>query len=797
MPRRLDAKEFRWTCPPSWIPKAKKSDSATSPFIGQQRALDALKMGLAIEAPGYHVFVAGLEGGEKFDDLRPLLDRVRLSCPLLRDHVYVHNFEDPIRPQHIALEPGRGTALATAMGDWREALTRDIPRALRAEEHQNAREKLIRHYSKAEGQLFKRLSKRAEAAGLALVTIEDENGTRPDIMLKVGDQVVPMDDLSGLPAKERPAAAKLRRLELARAGLLDQLTKSRRKAHLMGLRLARELRRVDEGRVRDLVEGLTIALAEELEADEELGGWLGDAAGFALNNLHLFHRGPGMEDEDEAPIGIEVFEVNVVRAAKQGDCPVVLESHPNYSNLFGAVERGRLRQGPGHFHLAVRAGSLLAAEGGILVMDARDVISEAEVWRALKRTLQNHQLHIHALESLSPLGVTGVRPEPAPLDLKVVLVGDNHLFDTLHDSDPDFQEIFKVKAEFEDDLILEKSTVRQMVQALRAFRAEESLLPFADSGLCALIEEAVESAGARMRISVRLPHAYDTAREASYWARQAGKRQIDRTSVQEAVRQYRRQHDSETDWHQRAVLEGIYEIDTQGTRVGTLNALTVVSLGPLASGRVARISASVSAGDDTTLNIEREVDLSGPIHTKGVLILETFLRARLGQVRTLPFRAALTFDQSYGPIDGDSASSTEAYAMLSAIAKLPLRQDLAVTGALSMRGDVLAVGGVNDKIKGFFGLCQARGLTGTQGVLIPRANIHDLMLEGDLLAACKAGKFHIYAVDRIEQGLSILTGMSAGRPSKAGTYPKDTVFGKVVAALKQFEKNQKSDSKGT
>jgi predicted ATP-dependent protease len=807
-PRRLRPRELRWTCPAAWIPKAAKRRTGQDPvsnLIGQERPLESLRMGLAVHAPGYNVFLSGIGGAERFKTVTKILDKVRLECPLLRDHVFLHNFLDPVRPRHLALAAGQGAKLVEGMRDWRRAMKREIPRLLESEEHQERRQQFFQRYATAETQLFRRLARRARSAGLALVQVEEEGSVRPDIYLMVGEKAVAPDALGQLPEEERPNETELRRLMMAREGLQAQLRKARHQARLLGLRLLREVQNLDEGRVREVVQGLTIAAAEEIGADEELAAWLGDGAAFALANLHLFRRqAPGedpaaSEDEDENggsnKPGLEVYEVNLVRSAEEGRCPIVTELHPNYSNLFGAVERRLLSSGAGYFHLAVRPGSLLAADGGLLVLSARDVFKEAEVWRSLKRTLQNHHLEIHSIEGMSPLGVTGVRPEPIPIDLKVVLVGDNDLYEVLHDSDFDFPRIFKVKAEFDDNLPLDQANVVRLVRVLRELGEREGLLPFADTGLRALVERAVEDAGRQTRLSARVPALADYAREASYWARKGGKRRIDRAAVDEARRQFRLQHAADPEWFLRSVLDGVYEIQTAGERVGSVNALTVVSIGPLPFGRVARVSASVALGEDSTLNIEREVDLSGPIHTKGVLLLESFMRHRFGQKRTLPFKAALSFDQSYGPIDGDSASSTEVYALLSALSGLPVRQDLAVTGAVSMKGEVLAVGGVNQKVSGFYELCKRRGLTGEQGVLLPESNVADLMLDEEILQAVRQGRFHLWGVRSVDQGISLLTGVPAGARRKDGSWPPDSVMGRAEAAFERFEKQREDKDK--
>ena len=578
-----------------------------------------------------------------------------------------------------------------------------------------------------------------------------------------GETVAPEEIAALAPEKRLKQRALATRLA-AREQLMPEVESARHKSRALGLRLLREVRNLDEQVVQSAVEELTIALAEELDADEALSLWLGECARFALANARLFRRreaADGEEESDDNRPGLEVFEVHVVRTSRGNACPVIFEPHPNYSNLFGTVERRRMATGPGHIHHAVRPGSLLQADGGFLVLDARDVFKEAEVWRALKRTLQSGQLSVHALEGHSPLGVTGARPEPVPMDVKVVMVGDTRLYEGLHDEDFDFPNIFKVRAEFEDNVPLTKESVGKLVHVLRDLGKQESLLPFTNSGLRALVERAVHDGGRCTRLSSRIPVLADFAREASYWAHNAGRRTVDDKSVETARLRFRGQHAADAEWHERAVLDGIYEIATEGELVGTINALTVVTLGPLGFGRPARISAVAGAGDESVTSLDREVDLAGPIHNKGLLALENYLRWRYGAKRSLAARMSLSFEQSYGPIDGDSASSTELYALLSALAGIPLRQDIAVTGALSLQGKVLAIGGVNDKVEGFFELCRTRGLTGTQGVLLPAVNVDDLMLPPHIIQEVRAGRFHLYSVDHVDQGLSLMSGIPA------------------------------------
>lgn len=775
LPRQLPASALRWSCPANWIPAARRRRlTAQETLFGQSRALEALELGLALDAPGYNVFVCGIGGTDRAEIVVSLLRQMRLACVLPRDHVYVHNFEGPIAPKHLALPPGGAAALAEGMDQWVHALSTEVPKLLRGKPHLARRHALFRRYQKAESQLFQRLEKRLTTAGLALTVIEDEVGSRREVLMRVGEELIGPDKL---PAAIKAGAldeARAAELSTARDRMLPEVEKAQHQARALGLRLVRESRNLDESVVQEAVEGLTIALAEELEAEETLGAWLGDCARFALNNTRLFlqHQtreasGGENNDDDDAPPaptrpGLEVFDVHVVRTMRDLDCPIVFEQHPNYSNLFGTVERHVIRAGPGHFHKAVRPGSLLSADGGFLVLNARDVFKEAEVWRALKRTLQNGRLAVHALEGLSPLGVTGARPEAIPLRVKVVLVGDEDLYEGLHDSDFDFPHIFKVKADFDDSVELDRENVHGLVHTLRDLGMREELLTFSRDGLQALVERAVRDAGRRSRVSSRIAVIADFAREASYHALRAGQKRIKREAVETARIKFREMHTLEAEWHHRTILEGVTVIETSGQRVGSVNALTVIRLGPLAFGRPARVSAMCGAGEESYASVDREVELAGAIHNKGVLQVESVMRFRYGQERPLPAKLNVIFDQSYGPIDGDSASSTEFYAMVSALSGLPIRQDLAVTGAVGLRGEVLAIGGVNEKIEGFFEICRLRGLSGTQGVMIPEANVGDLMLPPEVLAAVKARKFHVWAVAHVDQGLALLTGRAIG-----------------------------------
>lgn len=813
--RKLKPSALRWRCPASWVstrPGKGPADVVTG-LIGQSRALDALQMGIGIRSRGYNIFVSGIAGTHKTSTVRELLQRMQLNCPVLHDHLFVHNFQDPYRPRHLRLPMGGGPALARAMDEWVRSLQRTLPRILTDKGHVEQRKALIGRYRRAESLLFERIGKRAEQSGLVLVQVQSEEGAHPDIFFRFGEEVLAPEQLAALPPEEQPSEERLADLVSMRKELLERLEKAAYEARALALRLVRESQALDEKAATEQVKVVTGQLLEELPEDEELQDWIGEAAVFALDNLSLFSRGAptpldesGDEGDEDAELaaagrslGLEVFSVHVVRNAEsdgRDGCPVRIESHPTYSNLFGVVERPALSAGPGHFHEAVQGGTLLSADGGYLVLNANDVFRETAVWRTLKRVIQSGRLQIHGLESVSPLGLTGVRPQSIPVDIKVILIGEDSLYEALHDSDYDFPKLFKVKAEFDDTVPRDKQHARRLGTFLAEVASSEGLPSLNPSALQLLYEWAVRDAGRRDRLTARVHYLADLVREAAYFAQMSGSKTIGDAQIANAIRGREHQHNLDAEHHTKMILQGILHVDTDGKRVGSLNALTVVAYGPTHFGRPARISAAVGVGDDSVTNIEREVNLSGPIHDKGVLLLESFFLERFGAIRQLPFKASLVFDQSYGPIDGDSASSTEVYALLSALSGLPLRQDIAVTGAVSSHGEILAIGGANEKIEGFFAVCRERGLTGKQGCIIPKSNVDDLMLRNTVIRAVEKGEFHIWATETIGQGIELLTGVSAGRRRKSGTYPPESVFGRVEARLAEFEQIKDGKDKG-
>jgi lon-related putative ATP-dependent protease len=476
--------------------------------------------------------------------------------------------------------------------------------------------------------------------------------------------------------------------------------------------------------------------------------------------------------------------------------PVVYEDNPTYQNLIGRVEHmARMGALLTDFQL-IKPGALHRASGGYLILDARKVLTQPYAWEALKRVLQAGQIRIESVgQMLSLISTVSLEPEPIPLDVKIALFGERMLYYLLWQLDPDFAELFKVEADFETEMDRTDSNQKLYAQLIATLVQKKDLRPFDRSAVVRVIERSARLAGDREKLTMRTRNIIDLLEEADYWAGENGNGTVTDGDVQQAIEAQIHRADRVRERVQEAILRDTFLIDTQGEVVGQINGLSVLQLGNFAFGRPTRITARTRLGKGQVLDIEREVELGGPIHSKGVLILSGFLGGRYTSDRPLSLSASLVFEQSYGGVEGDSASSAELYALLSAIADLPLRQSLAVTGSVNQRGQVQAIGGVNEKIEGFFDVCQARGLTGEQGVLIPASNVKHLMLRQDVVEAVEEGQFHVYPVETVDQGIEILTGVEAGEQDEEGTYPEGSVNDRVAKRLAELAEKRQAFSK--
>lgn len=774
-PLRLAPDQLRWRCDPAAFATTPGPIDEVDAF-GQERALETLHFGLELESPGYHVFVSGLAGSGRVAIVRRLLERFADRQAIVTDKAYLHCFDDPSRPRLLELPAGRIRPFAQRMHELGGELFARLEAVGEDAQHWKRRRRLGDALTEASTRELEQLSDDARAAGFAIFEAKEHGFTRPALGIPHEDEVFPVEALRLLVQQGRIGTEEAERLEERARPLRDRVERVAFALRRSARRLARELRQFDRDQARKIVHPELEEIAAEfpfppvrvhLDAVEK---WILD---------HFEHsRGGAFTRALRKRLAVNVL----VDASARQETPIVFPASPTLAELFGTIESRTTRSGFAVAdHRRVRAGSLLRADGGFLLLRAEELLAEDGAWPALKRALKLGQIEIPPREA-GALPVA-LKPEPIPLRVKVVLVGDPSHLDTFEANDAEFRKVFKVVAEFEDPIPRTPASLARFGAFLRNVAQEERLPPPTPEALAVAVEAAVRRAGSGGRLSTRLDVMQDLAREAALFAQRDGSRTTEAVHVDRALAAARRREDLIEREHFDQLRDGTLLIAVDGERVGQLNALTVATSGDHAFGRPSRITATAAAGDHGILNIEREVELSGDIHDKGVLILAAFLRERFGQAHPLSLWASLCFEQNYGPIDGDSASLSELYALLSAIARVPLRQGVAVTGSVNQKGDVQPVGAVNEKIEGYFDACALLGLTGRQGVVIPRRNLGDLMLAPRVIEAVAAGRFHLWAIDRIDDALQLLTGIEPGTADAEDLFPAGTLNARVADAL--------------
>jgi predicted ATP-dependent protease len=766
----LPTAALRWRCDPASLPF--DSTDAIEPIpgvIGQDSALEALAFGLETAAIGQNIFVRGLAGTGRMTMVRRLLEVMRPSCPVKKDCCYVHNFAQPDRPRLIVLPAGKAREFRRRVHAFADFIREGLKDALAAEALRARRDALDREAKREIDALTQPFEEALKGADLALVSLQIGPVAQAAIFPLVDGRPVPPEEFEQLRAQGRVTEAQY--------ALYRQRHESFRKRLEEVTDEIRRIRRQHAQRIDAVVAEAARAILTDLVrlliADfpgESVARFLSEVVDDAVQR-HVSHA---LEDGDFT----QLYRVNVVLEQEPGtECPIIIENSPTMSNLLGVVEREWTPRGAGGSDFTmIRAGSLLRADGGFLIMEAREVLTEPGAWKVLVRTLRTGRLEIVPPELSVPWFPPALKPEPIPVSVKVILLGDVSLYALLDAYDPDFPNLFKVLADFDTEIPRGPEAFYQYSGVLARIVREESLPPFDRTALAALIEHGARIAAHRGKLTTRFGRIADIAREAAYVAGQRGSNRVAGSDVKDAIRRGKRRADLPSRRFRELISDGTIRVDVQGEVVGQINGLAVVSAGPLTYGFPARISATIGVGTAGVIDIEREAALSGAIHTKGFYILGGLLRYLVGGDHPLAFSASIAFEQSYGGIDGDSASGAEICCLLSALTGIPIRQNFAMTGAIDQFGNILAVGAVNEKIEGFFDACRDLGLTGTQGVLVPRANAGDLMLRDDVVEACAAGQFRVFAVATILEALEVLTGTPAGVRDKTGTYPEGTLL---------------------
>jgi len=786
----LEAKALCQRCDPNQFAFETTTDlEDLTEIIGQARAVEAVQFGIGMEQEGYNVFALGPAGTGKESLIRQFFERRATSEPVPSDWCYVNNSDDPHRPRALRLPPGKGVELRGDMEDLVEELRTALSAAFESEEYETRRQVIEEGFKERQQEAFEEIRQLAQERGLAVLRTP-----AGFVFAPVRDgEVLSTEELQELPQEER------QRLEAGVEALQEDLQRVLRQMP----RWRREMRERVRGLNREITDFAVGGLIDEVRqkyADlpavvEYLNATQQDVIENVRDFLAQEERPQGTEQRASmllpasgsrmGPPSLRRYQVNLLvdRSDSEG-APVIYEDNPTYQNLIGRVEHiaqmGALLT---DFNL-IKPGALHRANGGYLMLEARKVLLQPFAWEGLKRALRSGQIRIESPgQTLSLISTVSLEPEPISLNVKVALFGDSLLYYLLSALDPDFGELFRVAADFDERM--DRNSDNQLLYArlIATLARKERLRPLDRTGVARVIEHSARMVGDAERLSIRMRSVANLLREADYWAGQAGNGVVTAGDVQRAIDAQIYRSDRLRERVQEEILRGTILIDTEGAKVGQVNGLSVIQLGDFAFGRPSRITARMRLGKGEVVDIEREVELGGPIHSKGVLILSSLLGSRYARYRPLSLSASLVFEQSYGGVDGDSASSAELYALLSAIAQVPVKQSLAVTGSVNQHGQVQAIGGVNEKVEGFFDVCKARGLTGGQGVLIPASNVKHLMLRHDVIEAVAAGQFHIYPIEMVDQGIEMLTGMPAGEADEEGNYPPETINGLVQAQL--------------
>jgi len=783
--RELPPASLRWRCPVSRFDfKTTDEIKARQDIIGQDRALKAIRIGLKLEHRGYNIFITGLVGTGRTTTIKHLLERLEKKGPIPPDICYMNNFKDPNMPRCIELEAGGGNHLGADMNRLITELTTMIPSLFQSDYYKERRKKLVEEFQSKQKAIISKFETDIASEGFTMVRMQIGPIVKPELLPVVDGSPVNIPQLEKLALEGKLPKEKIKQYEDS----AEKLSERMQAVYSQVKDIEREANRILEELDFDTVRPVIHDLIQEIDRkylNKELSRELEEVEEALMQKLDLF-RASDEEGAKQQVSGAEPgeredpfreFRVNVVVDNSDTKAPpVVIENFPNYRNVFGAIEREIVFGGVSHAdHLNIRAGSFHRANGGYLVLNALDIFTEPGVWPSLKRTLKSSEALIQSYDPWSFIGSSSMKPEAMKLKVKIVLIGDDYLYSLLYAYDEDFQKIFKIKAEFDREVANSNGVIKQYAGFIRALAGKEHLKPFERSGVAAVVEYGVRLAGRQNKLSTRFSEIADVIREAVFVAGEEGRLSVTGAHVREAIKCRKERLNLIEDKIQERIDEGTLMIDTAGAVVGQVNGLSVYDLGDYVFGKPSRITARTSLGNAGVINIEREADLSGRTHNKGVLILAGFLRGRYGKEHPLAMSASLCFEQSYGGVDGDSASSPELYAIISSIGGIPLRQDIAVTGSINQKGEIQPIGGVNEKIEGFFRVCRARGLKGSEGVIIPEQNVADLMLDEEVVEAVAQKKFHIYPVRTADEGLSILAGLPAGKPSKTGRYPKGTV----------------------
>ena len=800
---------LRWRLDPATLPFKTTDDlKPLKEIIGQKRAVEAFTFGMGMDRQGYNVFVTGRAGTGRMSTVRKLLEEISKKDRVPDDLCYVNNFKNPEAPILLRLKGGTGLAFKKAINSFMGALKKQIPQLFESQEYVSMKKEIMEAYEQKGKGFFKNLDEKVKEEGFALVDVQVGQIKRPEVMPMVDGKPTHIDQIEGMVEKGRFPKDEFEAIKEKYDSLRGQVEQIFLELRDLQKEIQEKVEEMDRVMFMKNASDLAAPMIKKYKA-RAIKKYVENMLEEMANNLQIFMpqpqvQMPGMPLMTPEGDRFEPYNVNLlVDNSEQKGPPVIIESYPTYRNVFGSIEKIVDRSGVWRTDFSkIKAGSLIKAMGGYLVINLLDAVLEPGVWQALKRALKSEKLEIQTYDPFYLFTTSGLKPEPIDIDVKVVVISDAYLYHLLLSFDGDVKKIFKVRADFDTSMDKDADSIQQISSFIKMKTEQEGLKPFDRTGVAALVEQAVRMSGRQEKISTSFPEITDYIREGDFFAGQENKTVVEEAHVEEAIEARKFRSSMVEDHIQEMIDRGTLMIDVEGEVVGQINGLAVYSMGDYMFGKPSRITCSTSMGRAGIINIEREADMSGNTHNKGVLILGGYLRKKYAQDKPMTMSASIAFEQSYGGVDGDSASSTEIYALLSSLTEIPVKQYIAVTGSVNQNGEIQAIGGVNEKIEGFFDCCSKMGAANNQGVMIPESNVKDLMLRKDVVEAVKKGRFHVYPVKTIDEGIEILTGKKAGARNAKGAYLRGSInylvdrkLKDLAEGLKNFGNNEKEEKK--
>jgi ATP-dependent Lon protease len=790
----LSVDKLKWFCPLDYFNFGTTAEvEPLNQIVGQPRAIEAIRLGAQLNSKGYNIFVSGLSGTGRFSTVKSILNDLELPKPTLYDYCYVYNFDNPDLPKLLKLNAGDGKLLSKSLADALSFLKLSIPKLFEDENLQDQRNKLIQEFQNKEQDIIIEFDAKIKPLGFIRGQFENEQGlAAPEVFPLIDGKAVHIDTLYEFENAGTLTAEKAQEFRKTYQDLKKELFDLARKGMKIMQAFKQAVTEFDKSAVSNNISTIIEDLKEKFKYNEVIG-YLDLMKKFTMENFSIFLPFDQQQTTDEeSPVSKFLpYQVNIVLDnSNNTTAPIIVETSPSYTNLFGTIEKTFDSRGYWHTDFTkVKAGSLLKADQGYIIVNALDLFSEQGAWQALKRLLLYDKLEIQTYESYFQMSQLHLKPEAIEVNVKVIIIGGQSLYTWLHENEKGFKKIFKINAQFDYEINRSEEIIEKYTGFISSICSQENLVHCTPDGVAAVIEWSLKHSGSQKKMSLKFSDIADLVREASFYDRFSEKPFINREDVAKAIEMRNRRNDMMDEKLRNYILDGIVMIDTQGEKVGVINGLTVLDTGTYTFGKPARITATVSAGNAGIVNIEREANMSGAIHNKGIMILSGYIREVFAQEKPLTLTASIAFEQSYSGIDGDSATAAEIFVLMSALSGKPIKQNLAVTGSVNQKGEVQPIGGVNYKIRGFYEICQQRGFTGDQGVLIPAQNVDDLMLDDDIIDDVKKGNFHIYSFSKIGQGIELMLGLPAGERNAENQFPIDSIYGLVEERLDKLRDN--------